>query len=293
MLMMTLSPLAWKWIIIALVLVIGLSLLIRKGLLEAKELELSLGELHLAGWPAELVGLRLLHLSDLHFTAGPDLTARILALTEQARPDLVLISGDLLSPDETGLLEAQTFLTEISRRVPVYFAPGNKDHLEQHALPFSDWAATGATVLRNQAVPFDCQGPRLWIIGVDDPHSERDDLAAALQEVPPGEPALLIAHSPAIIKRPGIERVGAIFAGHTHGGQIRLPGGHPLHIHSAVPLRYGSGTHLVGNGHTILVVSRGAGSTRIPVRLWCPPEMTLWTIKSAAQPSAKLITDKG
>jgi len=137
-------------------------------------------------------------------------------------------------------------------------------------------------MLVNRAVSVSERGGRFWIAGVDDSHTERDNLAAALKEVPQGEPVLLLAHSPAIIKRRGAERASVIFSGHTHGGQICLPGGRPLYIHTPLPLRYGSGLHRLGNGRTLLIVSRGVGQTRLPLRLWCPPEMTLWRVEGIA-----------
>jgi predicted MPP superfamily phosphohydrolase len=164
----------------------------------------------------------------------------------------------------------------MAARWPVFLVPGNEDRGRFSPQPVDEWPATGAVVLLNRAV----KEKGCWLAGVDDPHRGRDDLARALEDIPEGEAVILLAHSPEIIKRSGIERACVIFCGHTHGGQMCLPGGKPLYIRTPLPLQYGSGEHWVGTGNTKLVVSRGAGTTRLPLRLWCPPEVTLWILKS-------------
>jgi hypothetical protein len=142
---------------------------------------------------------------------------------------------------------------------------------------FAAWRATGARVLINQAQPL--PGLPAWIAGVDDPHRRRDDLTATLAGVPPGAFLVLLAHSPDIILRPPAARAGVIFCGHTHGGQVCLPGGWPPYRHARVPRRFASGLHRLQAG--VLVVSRGVGVTRLPLRLFCPPQATLWRLVSA------------
>lgn len=277
--MLIVSPLAQ---VVMLLLVVGVLatglLLVRKGLWEARELSLSVGELELRDWPEALRGWRLLHVSDVHFTAGANLTDRVLSLAEAARPDCIIVTGDLLAPVNRGRREAKEFLWRLAGRWPVYLAPGNEDHVKKRPQPYEEWPETGAVVLMNRAVPVVHNGARCWIAGVDDPHTRLDDLEAAFAGIPEGEPVVLLAHSPAIIKRPGIERAAVIFSGHTHGGQICLPNGYAPYIHTPLPHRFASGVHQLRGNSTLLVVSRGAGTTRLPLRLWCPPELTLWTI---------------
>jgi len=276
---MILSLLLSKWFFAA-ILVGIIGILIRKGMREAGELKLSCKELKLACWPTEAEGCRMLHLSDLHLKANSKLPERILKLTEEARPDYVVITGDLLPRGNKGQKEAWEFLRQMAARRPIFLVPGNEDRGSFLPQPVDEWPATGATVLLNRAVNLGKYGKRCWLAGVDDPHRGRDDLTRALEGIPEGEAVILLAHSPEIIKRSGIERACVIFCGHTHGGQMCLPGGKPLHIHTPLPLRYGRGEHWVGTGNTKLVVSRGAGTTRLPLRLWCPPEVTLWILKS-------------
>ncbi|NIN06011.1 MAG: hypothetical protein GTN69_00865 [Armatimonadetes bacterium] len=286
--MLTLHSLPWKWILVSLVITAGLASLLRKGSREANTLSLSQGELKLPSWPREINGWQVLHLSDLHFRDGSDLPDRVMAIIQHTHPDCVIITGDLLAPGGKGRAEAKRFLQNVSARWPTFAVPGNKDalrdrmHVDRSEL-LDEWRSTEAKVLLNSAIPVSYQGKRIWIAGVDDPHTRKDDLAAALRDVPAGEPVVLLAHSPVVIKRDGIERASVIFSGHTHGGQICLPGGTPLYIHTSLPCRYSSGVHTVANGESLLVVTRGVGHTRLRLRLWCPPEMTLWRLQSIGE----------
>jgi predicted MPP superfamily phosphohydrolase len=267
------------WIIIGSLLVV-LFFLIRQGLREAKHFVLSKQSLPLPNCPETLAGLKILHLSDLHLYPGAKLSEIILSLTEQAEPEVIFITGDLLlrGGRGKGLVEATTLLQALAARRPTYLVLGNEDFYEGQPQPEEAWEKTGAILLVNQAVSLPRRGKNFWMVGVDDPHEGEPDLAEALSDVPAGEPALLLAHSPVIIRQPGIARFAVVFAGHTHGGQICLPGGKALHIHTRLPLRFARGLHKLPNSNTLLVVSRGVGVTRLALRINCPPEITLWTV---------------
>jgi uncharacterized protein len=293
----------WRWLLAALLLVL-LVILVWRGAIEAKELKLDEGELQLAGWPAEANGWRLLHLSDMHFRHGEDQGARVLKLAEQAQPDCVIITGDSLSSRGEGQVETLAFLREAAKRWPTFVVTGNKDYLiewpgqtkaqanairsykrgqphpaEQNRL-IEEWPATGVHLLRNTSESFTLPGGQpLWIVGVEDPNSRFDALTRAMASVPEQGTAILLAHSPEIIHNKAISRFSAIFSGHTHGGQICLPGGRAMYTHTDLPARLASGVHTVGDGKTLLVVSRGIGATRLRIRLACPAQMTVYTIK--------------
>jgi len=274
---MLVSPKFW---IIIIFLLVTLLYLIRKGRREAAQFTLTRKELLLSPCPEALAGLRILHLSDLHFRSGSQLASRLMPLIEAAQPELIFLTGDLLMRGGrgNGLKEAEDFLRALVGRGPTYLVLGNEDFHKGEPHPGEQWRAIGTNLLINQSLPYQRARGRLWITGVDDPHEGHPDLAGAAQDLPPGEPALLLAHSPVIIRQPGIERFSVIFAGHTHGGQICLPGGKALHIHTRLPLRYSQGLHRLEGKDNFLIVSRGAGVTRVGLRLNCPPELTLWTI---------------
>jgi uncharacterized protein len=131
----------------------------------------------------------------------------------------------------------------------------------------------GFTPLVNQAVRIQVAGVDLWIAGVDDLTEGRPDLAAALAGVPEGAPVLLLAHNPDIWLDPLVERVDLVLSGHTHGGQVRLPGIGAAHT---------QGTHLsrrrpagwFQRGQTRMFVSRGLGES-IPLRFGVRPQIAL------------------
>jgi uncharacterized protein len=269
-----------NWLIF-LILVLLLYLLIRKGAAEAKHLQVIQQDIYLSGWPKTAAGWKLLHLTDIHFRDNDTLGEMLVELVQLANPDCIIITGDLLYPEGEGQAEAIEFLKKLAELFPTFIVPGNKDHLEKTThQPYEDWYNSGVTMLINDAIAFPLKdNKRAWIAGVNDPHTGNDDLQKALAKVPEGEICLLLAHSPDIILREGIERVAAIFSGHTHGGQICLPGGKALYSNTKAGLKYASGVIPAGKSNTQLVVSRGVSATRLRIRLFCPPELTLWTIR--------------
>ena len=141
-------------------------------------------------------------------------------------------------------------------------------------------AAAGVDVLTNEARPL--YGGRLSIAGVDDPATRRDDLGHTLANVPDAACCVLLAHGPDIVLRAGADarRRGLILAGHTHGGQIRLPVVGALLTESAGPRRLAMGLHVVRG--VPLVVWRGVGYSGLDLRIGCPPEVALLTLRCSA-----------
>jgi predicted MPP superfamily phosphohydrolase len=113
---------------------------------------------------------------------------------------------------------------------------------------------------------------------VDDPATGRDDVSRAMHGVPPGTCCLLLAHSPDIVLRLGPYRPGLILAGHTHGGQIRLPLIGPVITMSKVPRQLTMGLHQYAGVPTF--VTRGIGYSGLNLRLGCPAEVALLTLRS-------------
>ncbi|UCH35488.1 MAG: metallophosphoesterase family protein [Armatimonadota bacterium] len=116
-----------------------------------------------------------------------------------------------------------------------------------------------------------------WVVGVDDPYRFRDDPGRALAQVPAGAFKLLLAHSPEVIRRREALSADLILAGHTHGGQVRLPVIGALLTRSRLGRKWSRGTFRLGG--TVLILTTGVGTTRLGVRFCCPPEMTLWVLR--------------
>jgi predicted MPP superfamily phosphohydrolase len=229
--------------------------------------------------PAAFDGFRILHLSDVHFREPSPRGWLMLRAAEQVAPDIIVITGDLVCASR-GMREAHGLLRLLARRWPTYVVLGNADLRTARADALAgSWSALGARVLVNQGAPVERDGERIWLAGVNDSHTGRDFLEGALAGAGEGEFVIALSHSPDLALRPGVEAVDLILAGHTHGGQIVLPYLGPLYARCRLGTRYASGLHRL-NG-TQIFDSRGAGSTRLRLRLHCPPEAAVITLTRA------------
>ncbi|MDO9367687.1 MAG: metallophosphoesterase [Sphingopyxis sp.] len=232
-------------------------------------------------WPEGQPPLTLLLLSDIH-VAGPDMPparlARIVGELNRLKPDLILIAGDLVSEKRSAThiytaAEVVAPLGGLRAPLGVVVAPGNHDHwFEPNALR-GELEKNGLRVLQNEAIKL---GP-LVIGGVDDDYSGHDDIPAtlvAMDRLGPGVP-LILTHSPDII--PAMKRpVAAIFAGHTHCGQIRFPVIGALTYVSRYGDRFACGD-ITDEGRRIFV-GAGLGTSLLPLRFNTPPDAWLVTL---------------
>ncbi|HKQ96336.1 MAG TPA: hypothetical protein VJV75_00530, partial [Candidatus Polarisedimenticolia bacterium] len=134
----------------------------------------------------------------------------------------------------------------------------------------------GIAVLHNRSVSIAPDGASpLALAGIDDRHAGKPDLDAALGGVPPGAPVILLSHNPDVLFDAARHGVALVLSGHTHGGQVRIPG-LPVLVRMS---RYRLDEGQYRTGSTVLVVSRGLGVTGLPIRLFCPPEAVLLTLR--------------
>lgn len=230
--------------------------------------------------PARLDGLRVAQLSDLHisqYTTQADI-ARALALAMRQFPDLIVLTGDFIwrqaaqhAPD---LIEP---LRRLAAPLGVYAVLGNHDHWEGAAHVVDVVTQAGVVVLRNQSVRLDAGAP-LWLVGVDDVWERKHDLRSALAGLPDEACKLLLAHEPDYADRAATFPVDLQLSGHSHGGQINLPHFGPP-VLPYLGQEYPAGLYQVGS--MALYTNRGIGVIAPPVRLNCPPEVTLLTLRAA------------
>jgi uncharacterized protein len=240
-------------------------------------------EVVVPGLPPGLEGLRVLHVSDLHLRPGSELAWQLPEVAAAAPHDLAVYTGDFIDDDD-GIAPVGTLLARMPRVAGAYAVLGNHDHRPRgRAYGRNDVCrlkaelmAAGLEVLTNTARPI-CGG-ELFLVGVDDPATGRDDVSRAMHGVPPGACCLLLAHSPDIVLRLGPYRPGLILAGHTHGGQIRLPLIGPVITMSKVPRQLTMGLHQCAGVPTF--VTRGIGYSGLNLRLGCPAEVALLTLRS-------------
>jgi predicted MPP superfamily phosphohydrolase len=233
------------------------------------------------GLPPAFEGYTLLHLSDLHLDGVAGLTAALCAMLDGVTADACVMTGDyrfeIDGPCGPAGWETAEVLRHVTAPDGVFAVLGNHDFLEEAEL----LERAGVVMLLNRAVPLTRGGDRLWVAGVDDPHYYgTDDLPAALEEVPEGEPVVLLVHSPELFREAAERGVGLYLCGHTHGGQISLPLLGPPLVNANCPRRMAAGVWREGAmvGHT----SPGAGASMLPVRLCCPGEVTLISLTGEA-----------
>jgi hypothetical protein len=228
----------------------------------------------IAGLPPALRGLRIVHLSDVHVHRRwmPAWTALHDRLTADP-PDLILVSGDFVdnkSDHRPALPLLRRFAGGLRARLGVWGVLGNHD---TDLLPLRvdrDWPVH---LLFNESVTLEHAGATLRIVGLHGiRNTDADD--HALAALPPRSPAALtlaMAHTPSqsLLLR---GKADVVFTGHTHGGQVCLPGGWPPITHDPLARRFSSGLHRF-EGDFWLSVSRGCGFSKYPIRLFCPAEI--------------------
>ena len=240
-------------------------------------------EVEIPRWPAALDGFRIVQISDIHI--GPilgrpfsrELTDRVNALD----PDLVAVTGDLVDGSVSKLRDEVAPFGDLRGRHGVFFVTGNHDHYSGADGWSSCMEELGFVILRNRRITLEAKGERFELAGVDDHRSGYEtfggeDLDAALEELPPDRPVILLAHDPSTFKKACRMGIDLQISGHTHGGQI-WPFGYFVRL--AVPFVAG----LYRRGQAQLYVSRGTGFWGPPMRLFEPAEITEILIRSAPQ----------
>jgi predicted MPP superfamily phosphohydrolase len=153
---------------------------------------------------------------------------------------------------------------------PVYGVPGNHDTIRM--VPGLE--AMGIRMLLNECETITRGDQRIWLAGIDDAHFFRlDNIEKAGADIPGDEFSILLSHTPEVYRQAAHAGFNLLLSGHTHGGQLCLPGSIPIILDAMLPRRMGAGAwrHHTMVGYT----SVGAGTSLIPVRLNCPPEITL------------------
>lgn len=239
--------------------------------------------------PAPLSGLKIAVISDLHAGApfiDEAKIARIVALSNAEQPDLVLLTGDIFVNDVIGGRPIDPGVTaaalgQLRARLGVYLVFGNHDHDTDMAELRRLLAKTAVRVMDNAVQRIDEAGAGFWLIGLADFGSDAPDVAGTLAQITDTAPVLAFTHNPDVFPLLPA-RVNLLVAGHTHGGQVRLP----LFGRGRIPSMYGRARFAAGHvvEQTDLFVSTGIGTSHIPVRFGVPPEISLLTLTQAASP---------
>jgi len=254
-----------------------LSLLYKRGLENATRIELRENEIRLPHLPAAFDGFTLLQVTDLHADANPAAMDALERLLECVTYDHCVLTGDYRAlswgPTDAVLARMRTIAARLKQ--PVHGILGNHDSIDM--LPALE--AMGIAMLVNENVAIARGDARIYLCGIDDPHYfGTHDFAAARAGIPEHAASILLAHSPEAYA--GAEAAGfdAMLSGHTHGGQICLPGGVAVLLKTgATPRRYGAGAWR--HGRMAGFTSNGAGTSLVHVRYNCPPEIVLHRLR--------------
>ncbi|MFC1996211.1 metallophosphoesterase [Chloroflexota bacterium] len=226
-----------------------------------------------------LKGLRIVQISDIHFKpiVTLNMVRKTVSIINSLQPDLIVITGDFVTRFISAIYEMTPVLAQLRARYGVFASLGNHDIWVNPSVITQTLNTAGIQVLINQGVPISVEGETLWLAGIDDVMSGKPDLKEALKGSPTKAAIVLLGHEPDPANEFSQDgRVSLMLTGHSHGGQIRLPGiGSPFKAHLAE--KYDMGLYKVGD--MWLYVNRGIGViTSVPLRLNCPPEISEFTL---------------
>jgi len=212
----------------------------------------------------------------MHVDMNQGAMTRLGGLLPDMRYDICVMTGDFrgatFGPFDAaleGLAQVRAHL-----RDPVFAVLGNHDTIKM--VPALE--DMGIRMLLNECETLARGDERIYLAGIDDAHYYRvDNIEKAAAEIPPGAFSILLSHTPEIYRQAAHAGFDLLLAGHTHGGQICLPGSIPITLDSVLPRRLGAGSWNYGGmaGYT----SVGVGSSIVPVRINCPPEITLHRLR--------------
>ena len=243
-----------------------------RGRKNAERVEVRCNHVRVRELPDSFDGFSILQLSDLHCDFSERAMQRVAELLATLSYDACVLTGDYRGQTSGPFQRALAIIADLRAlmRNPVYGVLGNHDSIRM----VPDLEKMGIRMLVNESDTIDRADGKIHIAGVDDAHFYRaENIEKATAQIPLDAFSILLSHTPEIYRQAAHAGFNLLLSGHTHGGQICLPGGVPITLDSVLPRRLGAGPwkHHAMAGYT----SVGAGSSVVPVRFNCPPEITL------------------
>ena len=229
--------------------------------------------------PQNFDGFRIAHVSDLHNTQFGKDNSRLIGLIGESDPDMIAITGDIISSYDTDIDVAVQFAREAAKIAPCYYVPGNHEaRITEYGELVSALLAAGVKVLSDSTETLCLNGQEISVIGVLDPLFSRDSEADVLRKITSlsrsDEFTILLSHRPELFETYVSSGVDLVLSGHAHGGQFRLPViGAVFAPNQGFFPEYTSG--LYKDGKTSMVVSRGLGNSSFPFRINNRPELVV------------------
>jgi predicted MPP superfamily phosphohydrolase len=233
-------------------------------------------ELKFARLPTAFDGFTILHLSDLHADMNVVAMRHMIELVSGMQYDLCVLTGDYRGKTFGPFEATLDILAKVRTRLrqPIYGVLGNHDTIRM--VPAME--AMDIRMLLNECDIIIRGDQRIFLAGIDDAHFFRaDNIEKAALPIPNGAFSILLSHTPEVYRQAAHANFNLMLSGHTHGGQLCLPGSIPIKLEAVLPRRMGAGVwrYRDMSGYT----SVGAGSSVLPVRLNCPPEISLHCLR--------------
>ena len=252
--------------------------LYRRGVRNTLDIRVREHEVRLKGLPAAFDGFTLLQLSDIHADIHPPAIHAMVEAVRDLEYDACVLTGDYRALTHGPVEPAIEWMGELAGglRQPIYGVLGNHDSVTM--LPALE--QMGIRMLINEHVLIERGTERFCLVGIDDAHYFRvDNIEKAAQDIPSETVSILLSHTPEIYRQAAHAGFDLMLSGHTHGGQICLPGGIPITLDARCPRYMGAGPwdYKGMRGYT----SVGTGTSIVNVRLNCPPEVTLHRLRPA------------
>jgi predicted MPP superfamily phosphohydrolase len=244
--------------------------------------EISVQRYELPVLPPAASALRIAFASDFH--AGPTTIPEVLAAACAAlvarAPDVILLGGDYVTLDARNIDPLAEMLTSVTAPLGCYAVLGNHDVWVDYRYIERKLERAGIEMITNCNVRLAAPVDDVWVCGLDDHSSGTPDARAAFAHA--SGTRILLMHEPSGILDIGDERFDVALCGHTHGGQIALPGGYPIVVpQGRLSRKYSRGRYDLSSGGT-LIVSRGVGCSTLPFRVCAPPEIVECTLMSVS-----------
>jgi len=251
-----------------------------RGLSNAAKVELRHNLIRAPHLPEAFDGFTILQISDPHIEVSEAAMERMILLLDDVRYDICILTGDYRAKTWGPYDAALAGMSKVCAALkgPVYGVLGNHDTI----CMVPGLEGMGVRMLLNETEVIERGRERIYLAGIDDAHFFRvDNIEKAAEKIPHEAFSILATHTPEIYRQAAHADFDVLLSGHTHGGQICLPGGVPITLSAVLPRALGAGPwrHYGMIGYT----SVGAGSSIVPVRFNCPPEITLHRLSRSDQ----------
>jgi uncharacterized protein len=235
-------------------------------------------DLRFAELPPAFDGFTILHISDLHADMNEAAMGNLIQLVGGMQYDLCVLTGDYRGKTFGPFEPTLEWMAKVRAQLkePIFGVLGNHDTIQM--VPTME--AAGIRILLNECETIVRGDQRIYLAGIDDAHFYRvDNIEKAALQIPESAFSILLSHTPEVYHQAAHTNFNLMLSGHTHGGQICLPGSIPIKLEAVLPRRMGAGAwqYQSMTGYT----SVGAGSSVLPVRLNCPPEIALHCLRRA------------